>query len=105
MSGSISNISGDGCSPASNGQKIYAYIGQNVTIFCVTNGTDYTIQGPQGIMNLNQPLTFTVGNSNYGTYYCNSSNVCGQRIDSIELEEGTCKLTCCYVYVIIMLSH
>ena len=89
MSGSISNISGDGCS---NGQKICAYIGQNVTIFCVTNGIDYTIQGPQGIMSLNQPLTFTVGNNNYGTYYCNSSNVCGQRIDSIKLEE--CKFTC-----------
>ena len=74
------------------GQKICAYIGQSVTISCVTNGTDYTIQGPQGIMSLNQPLTFTVGSSDYGTYYCNSSNVCGQRIDSIELEE--CKFTC-----------
>ena len=74
------------------------YMGQSVTISCITNGTDYTIQGPQG-MSLNQPLIFTVGNNDYGTYYCYSSNVCGQRI---ELEE--CKFACCVFFKVVCMA-
>ena len=77
-------------------QNIYAYIGQSVTISCVTNGTNYTVEGPQRKIQ-NQPLMFTVGNNDYGTYYCNSSNVCGSVTSSIELESAACK---CYTLFI-----
>ena len=86
------------------GQKICAYIGQSVTISCVTNGTDYTIQGPQEIMSLNQPLTFTIGNNDFGIYYCNSSNVCGSVTSTIELENAACKCYTLFISIVYVVS-
>ena len=63
--------------------KICAYIGQSVTISCTTtSGTKYV---------KNEALTFTVGNNDFGIYYCNSSNVCGSVTSTIELENADCK--------------
>ena len=91
VSGSISNISGDGCIIPSNGQKICAIEDEEtVTIYCATDGTDYIIEGPQRKIR-NQPLTFTVENSDYGTYYCNSSNICGHETESFIVERSTRK--------------
>ena len=72
--------------------KICALAGQSVTISCTTtSGTNYVIAGPNNRMIQNQPLTFTIGNNDFGIYNCSSSNVCGSNTSTIELENADCK--------------
>ena len=95
LTGTYQGIVGDGCIPAGSGDKICAYIGEQVTFSCQAGGFNYTIGfvvgGSINVLSSNLPTMITVASNDFGTYICTVSNVCGNRTSTLRLEQATCK--------------
>ena len=93
ISGSITGVRDNGCTPSSGGSRICASAGMTVTITCSANAADgYTITGPGGLLSTNQSMTFAITSGSYGNYVCRSSNPCANTMSTIRLEPVACKL-------------
>jgi hypothetical protein len=85
--GSVQGITGDGCTPSTNGKKICVNVSNTVTLSC-SSTDDYTIIGPNPQrLSHNKSLTFTVNSNDYGAYICISTNPRGVTTSYIQLDK------------------